>query len=327
MVVKKSQGKETLADTKEGTPIKDMLPSESTAVMGDQKSTVPQKTGIDQESTGKTTDNNSEILEKPEQSQSKSSAPELDNSKQESGFFGFGFGSTKSQSTPTKPADTSTGKVFGFGGLTETPLPQSGSSVSGKVLGLGSSIFSSASNLISSAVHDESFTTPPSSRKGSTVSQTSVKTATPPSSRKGSTVSQASLKTTPTSCKFSAASQPFFKTTPTGDTKPSDSQKQDEKAADEKSKIKVDVASSEPAKPPDSQKQTEKTPDEKSEVKSSAPLQSASKPAQSSCPICKVKLNVASEDLPNFNTCAKCNNNVCNQCGFDPMPSQTMVRK
>lgn len=318
-VVKKAPDKETL--------IKDMLSSEATAIMEDQKPAVPQKPGIEQEPTGEQSDSNSEIksvLEKPEQLQSKFPAQEEEVSKQESGFFEFGFGSTKSKLTPSKPSDTSTGKLFGFGGLTDTPSPQSASSVSGKVLGFGSSIFSSASNLISSAVHDEPSKTPPSSRKGSTVSHTSIKTATPPSSRKGSTVSQASLKTPPTSRKGSAASQSSFKTSPTGVSKPSDSEKQDERAKDEKTKVKLDAASSEPVKPPDSQG-VKKTPDEKSEVKASVPLESGSKLAQASCPICKVKLNMTSEDLPNFKTCTECNNNVCNQCGFDPMPTQTAV--
>lgn len=327
-VVKKAQEKEPLVDSKEGAPTKDMQISEATAIMEEQKSAVSQKPGVDQEATGKPTDSNSEIksvLEKPEQLQSKSSAPELEISKQESGFFEFGFASTKSKSTPSKASDTSTGKLFSFGGLSEAPSSQSASSVSGKVLGFGSSIFSSASNLISSAVHDESSKTPPRSRKGSTVSQISVKSATPPTSRKGSTVSQASLKTPPTSRKGSAASQASFRTSPTGDIKPSDSQKQDEPSADKKSKVTPDGASSEPAKPSDSH-HIEKTPDEKAEVKASAPLPSASKPDQSCCPICEVKLNTASEDLLNFNTCTECNNNVCNRCGFDPMPDQTKVR-
>nr|XP_055029686.1 LOW QUALITY PROTEIN: protein piccolo-like [Misgurnus anguillicaudatus] len=127
-----------------------------------------------------------------EKSSSKSnSAPQPEPAKQESSFFGFGFGGPKPQPT-SKPSESTTGKRFGFGGLTETarsrsPSPQTVSAVSGKVLGFGSSIFSSASNLISSAVQDESSTTPPTSRKGSAVSQTTVKT-TPPTSRKGSTI-------------------------------------------------------------------------------------------------------------------------------------------
>uniref|UniRef100_A0A671RZ59 Zinc finger piccolo-type domain-containing protein n=1 Tax=Sinocyclocheilus anshuiensis TaxID=1608454 RepID=A0A671RZ59_9TELE len=87
---------------------------------------------------------------------------------EESSFFGFGFGGARSRS----------------------PSPQPGaSSVSGKVLGFGSSFLSSASNLIS-AVQDEPSTTPPT--KGSTVSQTSAKNTTPPSSRKGSEASKGS---------------------------------------------------------------------------------------------------------------------------------------
>lgn len=89
---------------------------------------------------------------------------------EESSFFGFGFGGARSRS----------------------PSPQPGaSSVSGKVLGFGSSFLSSASNLIST-VQDEPSTTPPTSRKGSVVSQTSAKTTTPPSTRKGSEASKGS---------------------------------------------------------------------------------------------------------------------------------------
>lgn len=92
------------------------------------------------------------------------SKPEPPKKEEESSFFGFGFGGARSRS----------------------PSPQPGSSsVSGKVLGFGSSFLSSASNLIS-AVQDEPSTTPPTSRKGSAISQTSAKTTTPPSSRKGS---------------------------------------------------------------------------------------------------------------------------------------------
>lgn len=118
------------------------------------------------------------------------SPPQAEPPKQESSFFGFGFGGPKVQPAASKPPESTTGKLFG--GLTEaarsrSPSPQTVPAVSGKVLGFGSSIFSSASNLITSAVQDEPSTTPPTSRKGSAVSQTSVK-ITPPTSRKGSTI-------------------------------------------------------------------------------------------------------------------------------------------
>lgn len=73
-------------------------------------------------------------------------------SKEETSFFSFSAGSAKSPS----------------------PQPDI-SAVSGKVRGFGSSFFSSASNLISSALQDEPSTTPPSSRKSSTISQRSEK--------------------------------------------------------------------------------------------------------------------------------------------------------
>lgn len=74
--------------------------------------------------------------------------------KEESSLFGFSFSGNRSQPLSPQP---------------------DASAVSGKVLGFGSSFLSSASNLISSAVQHEPFTTPPTSRKGSTSSQTSIK--------------------------------------------------------------------------------------------------------------------------------------------------------
>lgn len=96
---------------------------------------------------------------------------------------------------PETPKDQS--GFLGFrssGARSRSPSPQpSVSAVSGKVLGFGSSLFSSASNLISSAVQDESSIIQPTSRKASSVSQTSD-SSTPPASRKGSEASKASPK-------------------------------------------------------------------------------------------------------------------------------------
>lgn len=85
----------------------------------------------------------------------------------QSGLFGFTFGGTKSR--PPSPQPTA-------------------SAVSGRVLGFGSSFLSSASNLISSAVQDEPSITPPTSRKGSTISLKN--TTTPPLFRKSSAAHQ-----------------------------------------------------------------------------------------------------------------------------------------
>ena len=53
--------------------------------------------------------------------------------------------------------------------------------------------------------------------------------------------------------------------------------------------------------------------------------QAAPKAGQSTCPLCKVGLNLGSKDPPNYNTCTDCKNTVCNQCGFNPMPTKTEV--
>lgn len=103
--------------------------------------------------------------EKPPQQPPKSPTPAAKSvpapgqpSKQESGGF-FGFGAPKLQ--PTKSAESVTGKMFGF----------------------GSSIFSSATTLMTTAVQDEPKTTPPPPRKMSTQAQEPGK-AKPPVSPK-----------------------------------------------------------------------------------------------------------------------------------------------
>ncbi|KAF3854741.1 hypothetical protein F7725_022796 [Dissostichus mawsoni] len=68
-------------------------------------------------------------------------------------------------------AKQESGGLFGFGGAkTEAAKPEE--SVSGKMFGFGSSIFSSASTLIASAVQDESKTTPPVSPKMQSTKET-----------------------------------------------------------------------------------------------------------------------------------------------------------
>lgn len=70
----------------------------------------------------------------------------------------------RKQSSAATATQQESGGFFGFGGpRTESAKPEE--SVSGKMFGFGSSIFSSASTLITSAVQDESKTTPPVSPK------------------------------------------------------------------------------------------------------------------------------------------------------------------
>lgn len=79
---------------------------------------------------------------------------------------------------PKKPESSNKEKsFFSFStGGEKSPAPQPDiSAVSGKARGFGASFFSSASNLISSALQDDPSTTPPTSRKFSTISQQSEK--------------------------------------------------------------------------------------------------------------------------------------------------------
>lgn len=197
------------------------------------------------------------------------SAPAEQPTNQESGGF-FSFGSPKSQRAASKTTEAVTGKMLGF----------------------GSSLFSSASTLITSAVKEESRTTPPSSRKMSAPAQVSGKMSpksSPPVSPRMTSVKEA---------KPSAAQKPHPEKIP--------DQPQQAKAPPSE-QAKVDKSLPELAKP---------------EASEAAP-----KGDQSTCPLCKAGLNIGSKDLPNYNTCTECKAAVCNKCGFSPMPSVKEVIK
>ena len=158
---------------------------------------------------------------------------------QESGGF-FGFGGSKAKPDAAKPAESVTGKMFGF----------------------GSSIFNSASTLI---------TTPPVSPKMAAAKDTK---------------------------------QPVV-----------------QKAEQEKKPEQPQQAKASPS--PSVQAKMDKAP---SETPQAAASQAAPKAGQSTCPLCKVGLNMGSKDPPNYNTCTDCKNAVCNQCGFNPQPNVAEVR-
>uniref|UniRef100_UPI0037E78D8D protein piccolo-like n=1 Tax=Semicossyphus pulcher TaxID=241346 RepID=UPI0037E78D8D len=161
---------------------------------------------------------------------------------QESGGF-FGMGGPKNQANAAKPAESVTGKMFGF----------------------GSSIFSSASTLISSTAQDEPKTTPPISPK----------------------ISAAKDSKSPTA-------------------KKADQEIKTEQPQQTKGPL--------PAHP-----KVDKPPSEPPKKASASPV--VPKAGQSTCPLCKLELNVGSKDPPNYNTCTQCKNTFCNQCGFSPMPN------
>lgn len=155
-------------------------------------------------------------------------------------------------------------------------------SMTGKMFGFGSSIFSSASTLISSAVQEESRTTPPGSRKMSAPVQVSPKM---------SAVPKISPKTTTDSTNILPEREPK---TP--------AQKPDqEKIPDASLQSKQDTAPSQPPKEATT-----------SQVHPTA--------GQENCPLCNIKLNIGSKDPVNYNVCTDCKATVCTQCGFNPIP-------
>ncbi len=173
------------------------------------------------------------------------------------------------QNGATPAPQQESGGLFGFGGAkTQAAKPEE--SVTGKMFGFGSSIFSSASTLITSAVQDEPKTTPPVSPK-----MQSTKETKPPTVQK---LVQDKKQEQPQQAKAH----------PTG-------------------QAKVEKAPSE-------------TP------KAAAASHNVPKAGKSTCPLCKMVLNMGSKDPPNYNTCTECKSTVCNQCGFNPMPNVQEVR-
>lgn len=180
----------------------------------------------------------------------------------------------KSAPAPTQPSKQESGGFFGFGSPKVQPT-KSSESVTGKMFGFGSSIFSSATTLITTAVQDEPKTTPPTPRKLSTPAQEPGKAK------------------SPISPKMSPA-----KTT-----------KSPEPISEINQQVKSDVKTAIKAKE-----------DTVTKANEDKPSKALPKEKLSTCPLCKIELNLGSKDPPNYNTCTECKNVVCNLCGFNPMP-------
>lgn len=166
--------------------------------------------------------------------------------------------------------------------------------VTGKMFGFGSSLFSSASTLITSAVQESH--TPPASRKMSAPAQVSEKMASSVESPK------ASPNVSP-------------RMTSTKETKPVTGQKLPmQKGPDSTQQVK--------SSPSDQDRTVDRTSTKpvKNEESHAAP-----KEGKSTCPLCKADLNIGSNDPPNYNNCTECKSDVCNKCGFSPMPSAKEV--
>uniref|UniRef100_A0A8C7I5I2 Protein piccolo n=1 Tax=Oncorhynchus kisutch TaxID=8019 RepID=A0A8C7I5I2_ONCKI len=213
-----------------------------------------------------------------------------------SGFGGF-TGSAKPDRAKAaagtqKTAESVTGKMFsGFGGFTETAKPPAAAS---QMFGFGSSILSSATNLMTTDSVDsvdEKAGSPADSPAGSPAGSPPDSPFSAPGSPLGS----------PPDSPFSAPGSPPDSDSP--DTPPA-SKKAPKRAVsllkDQKS-IEAD-----PSVEP---------------LKAGEPLTTATgSGAQENCPLCKVELNVGSTDPPNYSTCTECKKSVCNLCGFNPTP-------
>lgn len=199
-----------------------------------------------------------------------------------------GASPAKSVPPPAQQVKQESGGFFGFGGAkTQPTAAQTAGSVTGKMFGFGTSLFSSASTLLTSAVQDEPKTTPPTPRKMSTTSNVSPKT-TPPASPK---------------------------VVPVKGPKQPAALKTEEKRPEKPQQT-----------PTSAQDKADKAPLETAKARTTT-HGAAAKADLSICPLCKDVLNIGSKDPPDYNTCTECKTTVCNQCGFNPTPNVVEVNQ
>ncbi|XP_039618103.1 protein piccolo-like [Polypterus senegalus] len=193
----------------------------------------------------------------------------------------------KVQSTQQPPKQEQTRRFsLNIGGITETPKSQPTTpqeSVTGKLFGFGSSFFSQASNLISTAVQPADHPAPASK---------------PPVIPPGTQPAPKEISSAQSSPKPSPKPSPAKR-----ETKPPVAQKP---TSTPEKKIPTEHDVKPPVEIP------------KVAVKGTEVIKASSQ--KSNCPLCKTELNVGCKDPPNYNTCTECNNIVCNLCGFNPMP-------
>ncbi|XP_051857526.1 protein piccolo isoform X2 [Antechinus flavipes] len=210
---------------------------------------------------------------------------------------------------PPKTQEQSRRFSLNLGSITDAPKSQPTTpqeTVTGKLFGFGASIFSQASNLISTAGQ--------AGTQAQGMPGAPTKQPPPPSHPPVSQVPPKPTSQTP---------QTVPKTTPVKkDTKAPTA----EKAEVPKTEQVAPIKGTEPEKKPFPTKESK--PQMVEPQKAAGPLESE-KPTKpkSTCPLCKTGLNVGSKDPPNFNTCTECKNVVCNLCGFNPTPHLTEVQE
>ena len=228
--------------------------------------------------------------------------------KQESSFFG-GFGgislggltdSVKPPASAAQATESVTGKLFGgFGGLVESAKPQAPAKQESakppttsrsQMFGFGSSILSSATNLVTGSEGSKAADQPAGSLTESSVDSELGSPPESPFSAPGSPPDSDSAPDTPPATSKRAHS-PF--TEVGGEDTPVEPEAQEAIAAP-------------PASP------------------SVAPTQVPV--AREHCPLCKAEMNVGSSEPPDYSHCSECKKTVCNLCGFNTPSQQGEVR-
>ncbi|XP_014643707.1 PREDICTED: protein piccolo [Ceratotherium simum simum] len=209
---------------------------------------------------------------------------------------------------PPKPQEQSRRFSLNLGSITDAPKSQPTTpqeTVTGKLFGFGASIFSQASNLISTAGQPGSH---PQSGPGASTRQGPPPSQPPPSPgppKPAGQVPPAPAKVIPvkkeTKALVAEKLEPKAEQVPT--VKRTEMEKKPLPIKDSKPSTAEPQKAVLPPKP-------EKIP----------------KP-ESACPLCKTELNIGSKDPPNFNTCTECKNQVCNLCGFNPTPHLTEIQE
>ncbi|EHB02876.1 Protein piccolo [Heterocephalus glaber] len=207
---------------------------------------------------------------------------------------------------PSKPQEQSRRFSLSLGGTTDTPKSQPTTpqeSVTGKLFGLGASIFSQASNLISTAgqpgLHSQGGPAAPS------------KQAAPPSQ---APASQGPPKPTGQAAPAPGKGAPVKKETKTPMAEKAEP-KAEPAAAGKRAEADKKRPLAKESRPPAAEPRRAVQP---------PTLERAPKP-KAACPLCRTELSVGPQGPPNFNICTECKSQVCNLCGFNPMPHLTEV--
>uniref|UniRef100_G1PQ97 Protein piccolo n=1 Tax=Myotis lucifugus TaxID=59463 RepID=G1PQ97_MYOLU len=209
---------------------------------------------------------------------------------------------------PPKPQEQSRRFSLNLGSITDAPKSQPTTpqeTMTGKLFGFGASIFSQASNLISTAGQPGSH---PQSGPGGPAKQVPPPAQPPPS--QGPPKSTGQVPPAP------AKVLPVKK-----ETKAPGAEKLEPKA-EQVSTVKRTETEKKPQPIKDGKPSTAEPP------KAALPpkLEKPPKP-ESACPLCKTELNIGSTEPPNFNTCTECKHQVCNLCGFNPTPHLTEIHE